>query len=106
MINRVVIAGRLAQDLELKKTASGKSVCSFTIAVNRDKNTADFINCVAWNKTAESLTQYMKKGDMICVDGKLQTRSYDGVNGKVHVVEVVADFIEYLRQKGKEELPF
>ena len=96
MINRVVLVGRLTRDPELRKTQSGTSVCSFTMAVGRRVSTqgqpdADFINCVAWNKTADLMTQYLHKGSLIGLEGRIQTRSYDNQQGqRVYVTEVVS----------------
>lgn len=87
MLNVVVLQGRLTRDPELRQTTSGKNVCSFTMAVDRDfkgpdgKNMADFIDCVAWERRAEFICRYFGKGDMIAVDGRLQTRKYQDKNG-------------------------
>src|SRR5690625_2484325 len=106
MLNRVVLVGRLTKDPELKYTASGVAVANFTIACNRPyknqqgENEADFINCVAWRKPAENLANYMKKGGLIGVDGRIQTRSYEGQDGKmVYVTEVVAESIQFLESR-------
>ena len=82
MINNVTLMGRLTADAELKSTTSGKYVTSFSIAVDRDftqngERQADFINIVAWGKTAEFITKYFSKGDMIAVRGSIQTRQYE-----------------------------
>lgn len=108
MINRVVLVGRLTRDPELRKTQSGTSVLSFTCAVNRryqtQEQTADFINCVAWNKTADFLSQYGRKGALVGVEGRIQTRSYDDANGKrVYVTEVVCDSVQLLESKSVSE---
>ena len=80
-MNRVILVGRLTRDPLLKKTQSGTSIVSFTIAVSRriagQGQQADFISCVAWNKTAELMTQYLNKGAMIGIEGRIQSRSYD-----------------------------
>ena len=94
-LNKVIIAGRLTADPELKTTPSGISVCSFSVAVDRrfgkDKQT-DFISCVAWRSTAEFITKYFSKGNSICVCGSIQTRNYTDKNGnKRTAVEVVAE---------------
>lgn len=87
MLNVVVLQGRLTRDPELRQTTSGKNVCAFTIAVDRDfkgpdgKNMADFIDCVAWERRAEFICRYFGKGDMIAVDGRMQTRKYQDKNG-------------------------
>ena len=86
MINRVILVGRLTQDPQMRKTNTGRSVCSFTLAVSRPKRQnsttqeADFINCVAWEKTAELMCSYLRKGSQIGVEGRIQTRNYDDPN--------------------------
>ena len=108
MINRVVLVGRLTRDPELRKTQSGTSVCSFTMAVGRRVSTqgqpdADFINCVAWNKTADLMTQYLHKGSLIGLEGRIQTRSYDNQQGqRVYVTEVVAESVQFLEPKNAQ----
>lgn len=109
-MNRIVLVGRLTRDIELKKTSSGSSVVNFTIAVNRTyKNAngeqeADFINCVAWGRTADNMASYVGKGSLIGVDGRIQTRTYDNANGqKVYVTEVFADNVQFLESKGANQ---
>ena len=108
-INKVVLIGRLTKDVELKATSSGSEVCNFSLAVddyNGKENVAYFIECVAWNQTAKFVTTYCKKGTLIAVDGKLQTRSYDRKDGtKVYVTEVVCVTVQSLQSKPKEEQP-
>ena len=106
MINRVVLVGRLTKDPVLRKTANGVSVTSFTVASTRrfkqeGQPDADFINTVAWNKTADSVSQYTHKGSLVGVEGRIQTRSYDDKDGKrVYVTEVVADSVQFLESKS------
>lgn len=107
MINRTVLTGRLTRDPELKSTSSGISVTQFTLAVNRQytnqdgSRSADFISCVAWRKTAENINKFFKKGSLIGIDGRLQSRSYDDKNGyKVYVTEVVVDNFSFLTSKS------
>jgi|SRR5690625_2876012 len=107
MINRVVLVGRLTRDPDLRYTSSGIAVANFTIAVNRPfsnqqgEREADFINCVIWRKPAENLANYMSKGSLIGVDGRIQSRSYDGQDGKrVYVTEVVADSVQFLESRS------
>ena len=106
MINRVVLVGRLTRDPELRKTASGASVVSFTVACDRrfksqGQPDADFISCVAWNKVADLMAQYLHKGSLVGVEGRIQTRNYDDANGRrVYVTEVVADSVQFLEPKG------
>lgn len=104
MINRVVLVGRITKDPMLRKTQTGTSVVSFTVACNRrvpsQGQDADFINCVAWNKTADFMSQYVKKGALLGVEGRIQTRSYDDKDGKrVYVTEVVAENVQFLESK-------
>lgn len=108
MINRVVLVGRITKDSDLRKTQSGTSVVSFTIACNRrvpsQGQDADFINCVAWNKTAEFMAQYVRKGALLGLEGRIQTRSYDDKDGKrVYITEVVADSVQFLESKKQAE---
>lgn len=108
-INRVVLTGRMTRDPELRRTAQGDAVTSFTIAVNRNftnrdgQQQADFINCIVWRKLAENVNQYCSKGSLVGVEGRLQTRSYDNTQGqKVYVVEVICDSVQFLETKAKE----
>lgn len=109
MINRVILTGHLTKDPELKTTQSGLSVVQFVIGVQRrfvredGGREADFISCVAWRKTAENIAKYFKKGQLIGLDGRIQTRSYDDKNGqRVYVTEVVVDNFAFLNsQKGQ-----
>jgi single-strand DNA-binding protein len=93
--NKVILGGRLTADVELKQTNSGKSVCSFNLAVNRrlsQNNETDFISCVAWGKTAEFVSKYFKKGSALCIVGNIQTRSWQDQNGnKRFATEVNVD---------------
>ena len=97
MLNEIILQGRLTNDPELKTTNSGKSVCSFTLAVERDFSTdgdkiTDFINIVTWNKTAEFVSRYFAKGKQMIAKGSLQTRKYQTQNGDNRTAtEVVAD---------------
>ena len=106
MINRVILVGRLTKDPILRKTQSGASVTSFTVACDRrikaeGQPTADFINCVCWNKVADNTAQFTHKGSLVGVEGRIQTRSYDDQSGRrVYVTEVVADSVQFLEPKG------
>ncbi|MCR0168694.1 single-stranded DNA-binding protein [[Clostridium] innocuum] len=105
-MNRVVLVGRLTKDPVLRKTANGASVTSFTLACTRRYKQeghpeADFINTVAWNKTADIVAQYTHKGSLVGVEGRIQTRSYDDKDSKrVYVTEVVADSVQFLESKS------
>lgn len=107
MINSVALTGRLTKDIDLRTTQSGISVASFTLAVNRqyskDKE-ADFINCVAFKKTAEVLQQFAGKGRLIGVTGSIQTRHYTGKDGKeVYVTEVLANNVSFLDSRNSAQ---
>lgn len=105
-INRVVLTGRLTRDVELKATSTGNNVASFTVAVDgftRDQNgenNSSFINCVAWSNSAKFVSTYCKKGSLVALEGRLQSRSYDRKDGtKAYVTEVIVDRIENLSPK-------
>lgn len=99
-MNIVNLIGRLTKDVVLKKTTNGTSVVGFTLAVNRAKEGADFIPCVAYNQTADLMDKYLSKGSQIAVQGRINTRNYDNEAGqKVYVTEVIADRIEFLDKK-------
>ena len=103
-MNNVVLTGRLTANPELKVTQSGTQVCVFALAVNKDKEHTDFPQVVCFGKTAENLCTYQKKGSMIGVNGRLQTRSYDRQDGsKAYVTEVIANGVEYLSSKSENE---
>ena len=110
MINRVVLVGRLTRDPDLRYTPNGNAVVSFTLAVNRTfKNSqgeqeADFINCQAWRTTAENVAQYLRKGSLAGIEGRIQTRSYENDEGRrVYVTEVVADSVQFLEPKKQDQ---
>lgn len=103
MINIVALMGRLTADPELKHTPNGYAVVSFCIAVNRrfKDQQADFINCVAWRQTAEFICKYFGKGQMIALEGSIQTRNYTDQNGnKRKTVFVKADEVNFCESKG------
>ncbi|MBS4196552.1 single-stranded DNA-binding protein [Lederbergia citri] len=107
MMNRVVLVGRLTKDPDLRYTPNGVPVATFTLAVNRTftnqqgEREADFINCVIWRKPAENVANYLKKGSLAGVDGRIQTRNYDGQDGKrVYVTEVLADSVQFLEPRN------
>lgn len=103
-MNYTVLTGRITKDIELRQTQTGKSVAKFTLAVSRTKDETDFINCVAWNQTAELLATYTHKGSLIGIEGRIQTRNYDNNQGqKVYVTEVIANRIDFLEPRNKSE---
>lgn len=110
MINNVTVVGRLTADAELRYTGSGIAVASFRVAAERPYSNAqgeketDFISCVAWKKTAEALSNFTRKGSLIGVTGRIQTRNYEGNDGKkVYVTEVLAENVKFLEPKNKNE---
>lgn len=110
MLNCAIIMGRLTADPELKKTPSDVSVTSFTVAVDRKYNKdeekiADFINVVAWRGSADFVCKYFKKGQMIAVQGEIQTRNYDDKNGiKRWVTEIIADNVSFCGSKSNTQI--
>lgn len=107
MMNRTILIGRLTKDPDLRYSPQGTAMCNFTLAVNRNfKNQqgeyeADFINIVTFRKQAENVAQYLKKGSLAGIDGRLQSRSYENNQGqRVFVTEVVADSVQFLEPKN------
>ena len=109
MINRIVLTGRLTKDPEPRTTKTGKTYVSFALAVDRSRKVegqpeADFINCVAWNRQAEAMAQYLHRGSLIGIDGRLQTRSYDNKQGqRVYVTEVMVDSFTFLEPRNQAQ---
>lgn len=106
-MNKVMLIGRLTRDPELRYTQSGTAVASFSLAVDRrfsnqnGEREADFINCVAWNKSAEFVANYFHKGKQMALEGRLQVRSYEGNDGQRRwVTEVIAEQIEFVGSKN------
>ncbi|EAE5597827.1 single-stranded DNA-binding protein [Listeria monocytogenes] len=107
MMNRVILVGRLTKDPDLRYTPAGAAVATFTLAVNRPfkngqgEQEADFIQCVVWRKPAENVANFLKKGSLTGVDGRVQTRNYEGNDGKrVYVTEIVAESVQFLESKN------
>lgn len=112
MLNRVILIGRLTADPELRYTNTGTPVASFTLAVDRMRSgqggerQTDFINIVVWQKQAEIVSQYLQKGRLAAVDGRLQIRTYDNRDGqKVRVAEVVAESVRFLDRGSDAQQP-
>ena len=108
MLNNISLVGRVVRDVELRYTPSNVAVATFTLAVNRTfknengEREADFINCVMWRQQAENLANWAKKGALIGITGRIQTRSYDNQQGqRVYVTEVVAETFQLLESKGQ-----
>ena len=108
-LNKVILAGRLTADVELKQTTTGVSVCSFTLAINRKfsangQQQTDFIQCQAWRQTAEFISKYFKKGSALCIVGSIQVRSWtDSNNQKRYSTEVVADEAMFVDGKNDSQ---
>ena len=110
MINRTVLVGRLTRDPELRVSQNNVSVTTFNLAVNRPftskdgEQQADFINCVTFRKQAENVNQYVKKGSLVGIDGRIQTRNYENKDGqRVYVTEVVCDSVQFLEPKAQNK---
>lgn len=106
-MNKVMLIGRLTRDPELKATTTGMTVASFSLAVNRrKKDEADFINCKAFDKTADIVSKYCAKGKQVCVLGRIQTGSYTAKDGhKVYTTDVMVDELELLGSKDEAPKP-
>ncbi|MBA2871263.1 single-strand DNA-binding protein [Anoxybacillus calidus] len=111
MINQVILVGRLTKDPELRYTADGTAVANVTLAVNRNFRNAngmvdtDFVNCTLWRRVAENTANYCRKGSIIGVTGRIQTRNYENQEGKrVYVTEVVAESVRFMGGKTAELL--
>ena len=104
-MNKVMLVGRLTKMPELKEVKD-KKVCEFTLAVNRDKEKTDFINCVVWNSQAENLCKYQDKGSLISVFGELRVDSYEIEGNKKYKTYVMVNNIEFLESKKEKTNPF
>ena len=109
-MNKVIQIGRAVKDIELKQTSGGTFVTEFSIAVKRTFKSAsgeyesDFFNCIAFSKTAELISKYVKKGDMVGVEGRLQTRNYTNKEGrKIYVTEIIVENVDLLAQKKEQQ---
>ena len=108
-MNKVCLTGRITRNIELKYNQNNVAITSFTLAVTRKfKNQngeyeSDFINCIAYKSTAELLNKYVKKGDLLGIEGRIQTRNYEDKDGKrVYVTEVIVDSIDFLQSRKDE----
>jgi single-strand DNA-binding protein len=109
LLNRVILIGRLTRDPELRYTPAGVAVTQFTLAVDRPftnqqkEREADFIPVVTWRQLAETCANYLRKGRLAAVEGRMQVRNYDNAEGrKVYVTEVIADNVRFLESPNKE----
>ena len=109
-MNKVILIGRLTKDPELRYAAgNGTAVCRFTVAINRQskKDETDFINCIAFGKTGETITQYFTKGSKIAITGNIRTGSYDAKDGtKRYTTDVIVETFEFVESKKKETNEF
>ena len=104
-LNKVILTGRLTKDAELRATATGTDVTSFTLAVDGFQNNTNFINCVAWNQQAKFITTYCKKGSLVGVEGRLQTRTFDRRDGsKATATEVIVERVENYSPKENTQV--
>lgn len=110
MINNVTLIGRLTKDVELKYTPANQAVAQFTLAVNRTFKNAngeresDFINCVIWRKSAENFANFAKKGALVGITGRIQTRNYDNAQGqRVYITEVIAENFQMLESRNQQQ---
>lgn len=111
-MNKVCLTGRIVKNIEIRYTQNNVAVTQFTLAVTRKFKNAngdyesDFINCVAYKSTAELLSKYVKKGDLLGIEGRIQTRNYENEEGKrVYITEIVVDSIDFLQSKKEEKSP-
>jgi single-strand DNA-binding protein len=108
-MNKVILIGNLVKDPEIQTTASGVSVCKFSVAINRPykkdgETETDFFNIVAWRGVADNVGKYLKKGNKCAVTGAMQNHSYDAQDGtKRYITEVIADSVEFLTAVKKDE---
>lgn len=110
MINNLTLIGRLTKDVELKYTPANQAVAQFTLAVNRTFKNAngeresDFINCVIWRKSAENFANWAKKGALIGITGRIQTRNYENQQGqRVYITEVIAENFQMLESRNQQQ---
>ena len=99
-MNLVVLSGRMARDPELRYTSGGKAYTNFTLAVQKTKDEAEFIDCVAWEKTAENIAEYFRKGNRILINGKIVTSTYESNGEKRKSVKVQAFSFEFIDSKN------
>lgn len=111
-MNKIIVTGNLTKDPEVRETAAGEKVCNFSVAVQRNftnengERGVDYLNVVAWNKLAETVMKYCKKGDKVGVAGRIQIRSWQDREGvKKYATEIVAAEVEFLYLKKQEEAP-
>lgn len=110
-MNKVILIGRLTNDPKVACSQNGIQVANFTLAVNRTyknkdgKYDADFIKCIAFRNTAEFIGKYFKKGNQVCIEGSIQTRTYEKEKEKIYITEIITDSVMLLEKKEKTEVP-
>lgn len=107
-MNKAILMGRLTKDPEVRRTQEDKAVARFTVAINRRGNNeeTDFINCVAFGKTAEVVEKYFFKGNRICLSGRIQTGSYTNKDGaKVYTTDIIVEELDFVESKGESNAP-
>ena len=107
-MNYTIQIGRLTKDVELRYTQQGTAVANFTVAVNRDRTAngepeADYHRCTAWGKTAEAIANYLQKGAMVAVQGKIQNRSYEKDGQRVYITEIKVDQVKFLTPRNQQQ---
>ena len=102
-MNKVILSGNIVKDIELMTTSNDISFARFTIAVKRNEEKTDFINCIAWRKIAETMSKYCKKGDKVAVVGKMEVTKYEAGGEKRTMTEINVDEVEFLSQKKPEQ---
>lgn len=103
-MNKFTGIGRITRDIDLRKTQNGTSCANFSLAIQRrGGEETDFVPCVAWGKTAETLNQYVRKGQRIAITGRIQTRSYERNDQKIYVTEVVVEEFDFIEKKANDE---
>lgn len=109
-MNKVILIGRITKDIELRKTQSGMSYARFTVAVNRrfkskdqQGQDADFISCIAWDKRAETMYQYLGKGSQVGIEGRIQTGSYERDGQRVYTTDVVVENFDFLESRQQRQ---
>ena len=103
-MNKVILTGNLTKEVELRYTPKNLAVAHFTLAVKRDSNNTDFLNCVAYGNQAETITKYLDKGNRVGIDGHIQTGSYENKDGKkVYTTDIVVEKVEFLNNKKEEQ---
>ena len=102
-MNKVILSGNIVKDIDLMTTNNDINFARFTIAVKRNEEKTDFINCIAWRKIAETMSKYCKKGDKIAIVGRIEVKQYEAGGEKLTMTEINVDEVEFLSQKKPEQ---